>query len=197
MRYLCSYPRAWTRVVCPMALVPRSGRPWPRPISDAATSSLKTCNGGSLTQFACNLCALAPKAHGDKFVLGTGNVKADIVILGDAPSQYDARTGVPMSSHDERALNGDVDLLVKLCKEAGIPGNAIFRTTLIKCRTGIDRYKNSETIKPEEIQACHGHLDRELSFIKPKIIIALGAPVVERLLDKSVAAGQDRVFDSA
>lgn len=150
-----------------------------------------------MTQFTCDRCALAPKGSGEKFVLGAGNLKAELMIVGDAPSRADARTGIPLSSQEERK-NGDHDLLMRLLTEAGIDPNNVFRTTLTKCRPNLDNYGNVTPVKDVEIAACHVHLDREISYVKPKVIIALGAATTKRLLDaKSVASVQGRVIDSA
>lgn len=149
-----------------------------------------------MTQFNCNRCELH-KTKGDKFVLGAGYLQAKVVIIGEAPSRADSRTGVPLSSQDPSG-KGDNDLLVKLLTEAGIPANEVFRTTLVKCRPEVDKFGNVATAQDLEILACHPHLDRELSYVKPKIIITLGAVPAKRILgSKSVASVQDRVFDSA
>ena len=91
-----------------------------------------------MTQFSCTRCALHA-TKGDKFVLGSGNLKAKVVVIGDAPSKADARTGMPFSSRDEQGQKGDTDLLIKLLTEAGIDPRSVFYTTLTKCRPNVAR----------------------------------------------------------
>ncbi len=144
----------------------------------------------------CTACRYH-KSNNGKYVRGLGNLEADLLIVGESPSLEDSRSGQPFSGRTPGA-NGDADLLDTLLAEIGLTRAQVFTTHLLECRLPVDAKGVPEKLDDACVLSCHPKLDWELSYVKPKVILALGAGTAKRLTgSKTLAAVQGRVIDSA
>jgi DNA polymerase len=62
----------------------------------------------------------------------------------------------------------------------------------VKCRP-----PNNRTPEPDETAACRPYQERQIALIRPKLIVALGRPAAQTLLQSEVkiASARGRVFD--
>jgi DNA polymerase len=108
---------------------------------------------------ACN-CSL--KQTASRAVFGSGNHRADIVFIGEAPGKKEDATGVPFVGAAGKFLD---EMLAK----AKLKREDIYITNIVKYRPEGNRDPTEE-----EIKSCEEWLHAELNFIKPKVIVALG-----------------------
>jgi len=123
-------------------------------------------------------CQRCPLAHSrTQAVPGVGPNTARLVIIGEAPGRQEDLQGEPF-------VGAAGKLLTKLLEDAGIPRKTVFITNTVKCRPPDNRPPTQE-----EKTACRPYLNRQLAFIKPKIIALAGRVPAEALLDTSVRMG--------
>lgn len=119
----------------------------------------------------CGLCALSRSRI--KAVPGSGDPRARIMIVGEAPGQKEDQEGLPF-------VGAAGQLLHKLLASIGIAREEVYITNIIKCRPPGNRDP-----LPEEVTACSPYLDRQVDLIRPAVILLLGRHAVQRLLPGS------------
>jgi DNA polymerase len=95
-------------------------------------------------------------------VPGTGSVRSKVFFIGEAPGQSEDAIGKPFVGAAGEFLN-------TLLSEIGLSREDVFITNVVKCRPPQNRQP-----LPLEIAACTPYLDRQISTIKPKVIVPLG-----------------------
>ncbi|MDQ6748719.1 MAG: uracil-DNA glycosylase [Candidatus Dormibacteraeota bacterium] len=119
----------------------------------------------------CPLCALSrSRIHA---VPGSGDPRARVMIVGEAPGQKEDQQGVPFVGAAGQLLN-------KLLASVGIPREEVYITNIIKCRPPGNRDP-----LPDEVTACSPYLDRQVEILRPAVILLLGRHAVQRLLPGS------------
>jgi uracil-DNA glycosylase len=129
----------------------------------------------------CRRCELYRAAH--KGVPGTGNPRAEVMLIGEAPSGYDDRSGAPFSGPSGNFLD-------ELLALAGLSRSETFLTNVVKHRTPEGR-----SPLPDEIVACAPYLTRQIAAVNPILIVTLGRFAAARFFKgKSISAlhGQAR-----
>lgn len=115
---------------------------------------------------ACTRCDLHQGAR--QGVPGSGNPHAEVMLVGEAPSQYDDRRGYPFSGPSGVFLD-------ELLTLAGLTRADVYLTNLVK-----HRVPDSRELLPGEIAACAGYLTRQIALVNPKVIVALGRGALAR-----------------
>lgn len=119
------------------------------------------------------ICARCPLNLGARHAVpGTGDPLAEIVFIGEYPSNYDDRSGAPFSGPTGAFLD---DLLALV----GLDRTRIFLTNMVKHRVPAGR-----PLAPGEISACSSYLTRQITAIRPKLIVALGRSAMLRFFPK-------------
>jgi uracil-DNA glycosylase family 4 len=95
-------------------------------------------------------------------VIGEGNHSAEIMFIGEAPGETEAKTGRPFVGRAGRVLEG-------LLKSVGIDRKDVYITNIVK-----DRPPGNRDPLPDEIAAYGDFLDRQIEIIKPKVVATLG-----------------------
>ncbi len=126
---------------------------------------------------ACKLCDELSRTR-DKIVFGEGNAEADIIFVGEAPGADENEQGRPFVGRAGQ-------LLTKIIEAMGLKREDVFICNVLKCRPPENRQP-----LPNEVANCRPYLKRQLDFIKPKVIIALGAHAARALLqtDKGITS---------
>jgi DNA polymerase len=104
-------------------------------------------------------------------VFGEGDFNAELVFVGEGPGADEDRTGRPF-------VGRAGDLLTKMITAMGLSREGVFICNVVKCRPPGNRNPAAE-----EVQACWGYLVRQLQIIRPKVIVTLGNPATQTLLD--------------
>lgn len=105
-------------------------------------------------------------------VPGEGSAKAKMIIIAEAPGVEEDRQGRPFIGRAGKLLD-------KMLKIAGLKREKVFITNCVKCRPPGNRNPTTK-----EVKACKKWLDRQISIIKPKLIIVLGRVALKNLLSK-------------
>lgn len=80
--------------------------------------------------------------------------------------------------------------LESLLKDAGLDRSDVFITNIVKCRPPENRRPTTS-----EAQACRPFLDRQLSLIRPRMVVLLGDTALKCFLPKeSLSTAHGKVF---
>ena len=121
---------------------------------------------------ACNMCELGKTRN--MLVFGSGNPKADIVLVGEAPGADEDASGLPFVGRAGK-------FLTQLMEKAEIDRNKdLFIVNTVKCRPPENRVPTDF-----EKSLCEDYLLSQISIVNPKVIILCGATACETFLSKS------------
>ncbi len=124
------------------------------------------------TQNKCTACAISSRRK--KFVFGSGNANAAIMIIGEMPSEEDESSGIPFSGEAG-------ELLTKMLTAIAIDRKTdAFITTVLKCRTPAQR---EATVA--EYTACSAVCKEQIAIVSPKALLFLGRLPALTLLNKT------------
>jgi uracil-DNA glycosylase family 4 len=126
----------------------------------------------------CTKCHLSQTRT--KFVFGSGNPNADLMLIGEAPGREEDLQGKPF-------VGAAGHLLDKGLNAIGFTREDIFIGNILKCRPPENRDP-----RPDEIETCKPYLLEQIRLIQPKIILALGRISGQTLLETKSALGQLR-----
>lgn len=125
---------------------------------------------------ACRLCEQRKQA-----VPGVGDIEADWLFVGEGPGAEEDERGEPFVGQAGKLLDA---MLAAIDLKRG---RKVYIANAVKCRPPGNR-----TPEPEETAACFPYLVRQVELLKPKLIVALGKPAAETLLDAEVKVGASR-----
>lgn len=118
---------------------------------------------------ACRRCGLA--ATRQQVVVGRGNPNARLLLVGEAPGAEEEACGQPFVGRSGR-------LLEAMLAAAGLDSERdLYIANVIKCRPPGNR-KPSRT----EIEACRPWLERQITLVRPQLVLLVGATALEALL---------------
>jgi DNA polymerase len=109
---------------------------------------------------ACSRCRLSQGRT--QVVFGVGDPDADLMFVGEAPGFHEDQQGHPFVGQAGKLLD-------KLLAGIGLSRESVYIANVIKCRPPGNRDP-----QPDEIEACEGHLFRQLELIEPKLVATLG-----------------------
>lgn len=108
----------------------------------------------------CQKCSLALTRK--NAVPGEGNLKAELMFVGEAPGRDEDIQGRPF-------VGKAGQLLTKIINAMKFQREDVYITNVVKCRPPDNRTPNGE-----EVEKCKGFLFEQLKLIRPKVIVALG-----------------------
>jgi len=108
----------------------------------------------------CTKCRLAEGRT--QVVFGVGDPSADLMFVGEAPGFHEDQQGKPFVGQAGKLLD-------KLLAGIGLDREQVYIANVLKCRPPGNRDP-----QPDEIEACEGHLFRQISLIEPKVVATLG-----------------------
>jgi uracil-DNA glycosylase len=108
----------------------------------------------------CTKCRLAEGRT--QVVFGVGNPEADLMFVGEAPGFHEDKQGFPFVGQAGKLLD-------TLLAGIGLSREDVYIANVIKCRPPGNRDP-----MPDEIEACEGHLFRQVELIQPKLVGTLG-----------------------
>jgi uracil-DNA glycosylase len=95
-------------------------------------------------------------------VVGEGSKEADIVFIGEAPGENEAKTGKPFCGASGRILD---EMLASILLDR----KKVYVTNIVK-----DRPPKNRDPLPAEIELYAPFLERQINLIQPKVIATLG-----------------------
>lgn len=117
----------------------------------------------------CQKCALGKSRT--KFVFGTGNPNADVMIIGEAPGAEEDKQGIPFVGRAGK-------LLTDILKAIDFERDEVYIANILKCRP-----PNNRNPLTEEMNECMPYLIKQIDLIKPKAILCLGLVAATGLLN--------------
>jgi DNA polymerase len=133
----------------------------------------------------CRACHLHENAT--QTVFGEGSANAEIVFVGEQPGDQEDLAGRPFVGPAGRLLD-------QALEQAGIDRKLAYVTNVVKHFKWQPRGKRRIHQKPNaaEIAACRPWLDAELTLLKPKVLVCLGATAAQALLGRQFRVSKDR-----
>lgn len=116
---------------------------------------------------ACARCRLSEQRK--TVVFGEGAPDARVMFVGEGPGAEEDRTGRPFVGQAGQLLD-------RIIVAMGFDRGQTYIANVVKCRPPGNRDP-----KDDEIAACSAFLDRQIEFIRPDVIIALGRFAANRL----------------
>lgn len=135
----------------------------------------------------CKACDLW-KA-GTQTVFGEGPRRAAIMFVGEQPGDQEDIAGRPFVGPAGKLLD-------QALEQSGIERSDAYVTNVVKHFKWVPDPRGKRRIhkKPRysEIKACRPWLDAELSVVKPKILVCLGATAAQSLLGRDFSVTRER-----
>lgn len=119
-------------------------------------------------------------ANRSQTVFGVGDRNAGWLIIGEAPGAEEDRQGEPFVGRAGQLLNA---MLAGL----GLRREQVYIANILKCRPPDNRDP-----KPQEAEACHGYLQRQIELLQPKMVLAVGRIAAQNLLHSEAPIGKLR-----
>lgn len=141
---------------------------------DELEARIRGCDG-------CVLCKRRKQA-----VPGVGDREADWLFVGEGPGAEEDERGEPFVGQAGRLLD-------TMLAAIGLRrGEDVYIANAVKCRP-----PNNRTPDATELAACFPYLQRQIELVRPRLIVALGRPAAQALLNEEVriAASRGRLFD--
>lgn len=158
------------------------------PPVDARTAAIAAMGWDELKQAvagctACDLCKTRKQA-----VLGIGDPHADWLFVGEGPGAEEDERGEPFVGQSGKLLD---NMLAAIDLKRG---KDVYIANSVKCRPPDNRAP-----EPGETAACWPFLARQVELLKPKLIITLGRPAAQTLLqqDIKISAARGMTHDFA
>jgi len=117
----------------------------------------------------CTRCKLHTTRR--SIVFGVGSSSAPLMFVGEAPGEQEDRRGEPF-------VGAAGQLLDKMIEAMGWTRSAVYIANTTKCRP-----PNNRNPEPDELDPCMPFLHMQIAAIAPRIIVALGRPASNQLLE--------------
>ena len=123
-------------------------------------AQVETLEAYAATAAGCTRCRLAEGRT--QVVFGSGNPRADLMFVGEAPGFHEDKQGVPFVGQAGK-------LLERLLAGVELRREDVYIANVLKCRPPGNRDPQQD-----EIEACEPHLFRQIELIEPKVVATLG-----------------------
>lgn len=117
----------------------------------------------------CTRCQL--HATRKQTVFGVGNLRAEWMIIGEAPGADEDLQGEPFVGRAGQLLNA-------MLQAIGFPREQVYIANILKCRPPGNRDP-----KADEVVACSDYLSRQIEMVNPRIILCVGRIAAQALLN--------------
>jgi len=133
------------------------------------------------------LVSQCKKESKEKIVFADGPLKADIVLIGEAPGKNEIENGKPFCGAAGKELDSFIEILE-------INREDIYITNVVKIRPIKTSKAGNKINRPpnsKEINLYKKYLFREIDLINPKIIVTLGnVPLKTMIKNKKATIGE-------
>jgi DNA polymerase len=123
----------------------------------------------------CRLCE--QRTH---TVFGEGDPNARVLFIGEGPGENEDLQGRPF-------VGRAGDMLNKWIAAMGLQRSQVFIANIVKCRPPQNREP-----APDEVATCTPYLLRQIEIIHPRVIITLGRPSSQYMLETKISMGKLR-----
>jgi DNA polymerase len=122
----------------------------------------------------CQRCPALAAAR-SQVVFGQGNPEAALMIVGEAPGAEEDQEGRPFAGEAG-------ELLEKMLKAMGLLMGDVYATSVLKCHPFVAGEPGAvRSPQSEELERCLPYLAAQISIVRPKVIVAMGAGAMHAL----------------
>jgi DNA polymerase len=121
----------------------------------------------------CTRCRLHEKRTNTVF--GEGSPDAKICFVGEGPGENEDLQGRPF-------VGRAGEMLTKWINGMGLRREDVYIANIVKCRPPGNREP-----APDEVATCTPYLERQLEIIRPGVIVTLGRPALQFMLQQKVS----------
>lgn len=118
----------------------------------------------------CTRCKLHTTRQ--SIVFGVGDANSPLMFVGEAPGEQEDKRGEPF-------VGPAGQLLDKMIEAMGWSRQSVYINNILCCRPPGNRNP-----QPDEVLACKPFLEARIAAIAPRIIVALGRPAANTLLER-------------
>jgi DNA polymerase len=133
----------------------------------------------------CRRCEIGSTRRNS--VYGEGDACAQLMVVGEGPGETEDKLGRPF-------VGRAGELLEKMLLAIDLPRADVFICNTVKCRPTFDtgtRLANRAPT-PDEMKNCRPYLDEQIAIIRPRVILALGAPAAKSFLGERFSISKQR-----
>ena len=168
-----------TIIAAPPVTVKTSSEAWPTEPNEQQPAAISDMNWPQL-EHSIATCRKCPRCETRRHaVAGVGDTRAGWLFVSDVPELDEALHAAPLAGASKSLFDNMVQAI-------GLTANAdVYLTTLVKCRAtageGPDRPPTAG-----EIAACRPYLVRQISLLRPSMLVTLGAAAGATLLEREL-----------
>lgn len=157
----------------------------PKEIDMEAANQIQSLAAARAAIQGCTRCPLYE--HATQAVFGEGPQSAEVMFVGEQPGDQEDLQGKPFVGPAGQVLD-------RALETVGIDRRRVYVTNAVKHFKFESRGKRRIHQKPNagEISACRFWLELEREFVRPKLLVALGASAAQALLGKAVSVSSVR-----
>jgi len=133
----------------------------------------------------CRKCGIG--ATRTNSVYGEGDPCAQLMVVGEGPGETEDKLGRPF-------VGRAGELLDKMLLAIGLPREDVYICNTVKCRPTLDtgtRLANRAPT-PDEMRNCRPYLDEQIEILRPRVILALGAPAAKSFMGEKFSITKQR-----
>ncbi len=133
----------------------------------------------------CRKCGIG--ATRTNSVYGEGDPCAQLMVVGEGPGETEDKLGRPF-------VGRAGELLERMLLAIGLPREDVYICNTVKCRPTLDtgtRLANRAPT-PDEMRNCRPYLDEQIEVIRPRVLLALGAPAAKSFLGEKFSITKQR-----
>jgi DNA polymerase len=127
---------------------------------------------------ACKACILHERRTNT--VLGEGDPDARIMFIGEGPGENEDLQGRPFVGRAGELLNNMITGM-------GLKREQVYIANIVKCRP-----PNNREPAPDEVATCTPFLERQIEIIRPRVIVTLGRPALQHMLQQKISISKMR-----
>jgi DNA polymerase len=140
---------------------------------------------GAAVVALCRKCEIGTTRRNS--VYGEGDPCAKLMVVGEGPGETEDKLGRPF-------VGRAGELLDKMLLAIGLPRGEVYICNTVKCRPTIDvghRLANRAPT-PDEMRNCRPYLEEQIAIVRPRIILALGAPASKSFMGERFSITKQR-----
>jgi uracil-DNA glycosylase family 4 len=133
----------------------------------------------------CRKCGIGATRR--NAVYGEGDPCAALMVVGEGPGETEDKLGRPF-------VGRAGELLEKMLLAIDLRREDVYICNTVKCRPTLDtgtRLANRAPT-PDEMRNCRPYLDDQIDVIRPKVVLALGAPAAKSFMGERFSITKQR-----
>jgi uracil-DNA glycosylase len=133
----------------------------------------------------CRRCAIGSTRRNS--VYGEGDPLAQLMVIGEGPGETEDQLGRPF-------VGRAGELLDRMLLAIGLPREEVYIANTVKCRPTLEDGTRLRNRAPDvqEMANCRPYLDEQIEIIRPRVILALGAPAAKSFLGPQFSITRQR-----